>query len=339
MPFPLCWYHIIHTWALLLCRYTVASFQKRWLVHSWCSLQRTVDGHCTNPIFCVPSSFISCALTYTFLVYVSGVFSSTACAFLHSCYHEASFPNQSSCDGYLLLVLADVSGHVQPYSFVCFAFIHPVVFTAFFTTLQAPSCVSKLRKRPMPDPYLCSFSFGLHLLVVSTTFVGSDHNPSFIALYPCFSAQAFHNVSFHHMIIIFFTSYGHVSVKFKLLLSGDTITSYVSRFISNSARCNPTELTGPFRIPSNCLISSHVYFHTRSIFFFSQKKASLWPTHIPLPRIPSPEREQAMLVCSCLLQLGYIRFTCVSVNSPRSPLVPHSSLQQAQYPRSSVFAL
>ena len=137
-------------------------------------------------------------------------------------------------------------------------------------------CVSKLRKRPMPEPYLCSFSFGLHLLVVSTTFVGSGHNPSFIALYPCFSAQAFHNVSFHHMIIIFFTSYGHVSFKFKLLLSGDTITSYVSRFISNSSSCNPTELTGPFAfLPTDC---SHLMCTSTPVpsLFFTKKSQQLF---------------------------------------------------------------
>ena len=41
----------------------------------------------------------------------------------------------------------------------------------------------------LPTPSVCAFASIIHVFFVSTTFVGSGHNPSVISAYPCFFAR------------------------------------------------------------------------------------------------------------------------------------------------------
>ena len=56
-------YHIIHLWALSHGRNKVARFRNRWLRTFLVALHGTVDWQYANPMLCVSSSFMSCALT------------------------------------------------------------------------------------------------------------------------------------------------------------------------------------------------------------------------------------------------------------------------------------
>ena len=102
-------------------------------IPSWCSPQRTVGRHCANPIFCVSSSFISCALTYPFFLHVFSVFPLVTCCLFHWVFLEYLFPYHSSFAGgcLLLLVFASVSWQLKPYFVVRVAFIQSVIFISF----------------------------------------------------------------------------------------------------------------------------------------------------------------------------------------------------------------
>ena len=120
--------------------------------------------------------------------------------FCHWSYHKTSSPHHASFAGScLLLVLADVSSQLKPFFHVRFASIQSVIFMSFFATLYAPvttyspvllsCCASKLHKLPTQMLHVLASASILRVLYVTTTFVGSGHNPSFISPSSCFSGD------------------------------------------------------------------------------------------------------------------------------------------------------
>ena len=103
------------------------------------------------------------------------------------------------------------------------------------------------------------------------------------------------------MVIIFFTSSGHVTLKFTFLLSGDTIEFYLGHFIPGPSNCSPTARPG--RLQSfHLTFLAIAHFHSLSIlssFLFQQ----LWPMvlrcvlleHVPRPCPSFPEMRPIML--------------------------------------------
>ena len=143
-------------------------------------------------------------------------------------YCESSVRNHSVFAGdCLLLVFADVSWQLDYDSFVC---VLCVISTPFSTTLRASviTCpihllLPLLRQKSITNPcrgylfvLLRPFFLPFPLLaqplrVLATTLL------FFSSISSSFSAQTFQNFSCDQVVIIFFTSSGHVSFKFIFL--------------------------------------------------------------------------------------------------------------------------
>ena len=251
-------YHFLHTGAFLHDRNNSLTFRNRRLrTFSWCSLQRTVDCHRSNMIFRVRSSFISCALTYPLLLYVSSVFPFIHCYFFSLVLHRSLFLTPF----FLCWLLLAAAGCGCLWACPALLFLcasHS--YNLWYPLPSLPLCkdLSFLIHSTSCCPFLCSSSANYPswgqgvcarasslqlLLVVSTTFAGSDHNPSCISKYPCFSARTFQILSLDHEIIMFFTKSGHVS--FTLLTS----------YLGHSSICNLTELPDPLHCPEQTLLT------------------------------------------------------------------------------------
>ena len=118
------------------------------------------------------------------------------------------------------------------------------------------SCVQAPRSTHAKAMCMCFCVHSSSAFLVGTAPVGSGHNPSFISVNSRFHALTLLNFPFDHMIIIFFTSSRHVSLKFMFLLSGVTITSHLGHSVSASSSCNMIEPPLVLCIPSNMFFSS-----------------------------------------------------------------------------------
>ena len=112
---------------------------------------------------------------------------------------------------------------------MCSAFVQSVRLTPHCKHLliltHPSSCFHFLRPRSIHHlRKLCVFALLRPFFICflcQHTLAGFGHRPSLITPYSCLSAQALQKFSFDQMIITFFTSSGHVSLKFIFLFSGE----------------------------------------------------------------------------------------------------------------------
>ena len=186
-------------------------------------------------------------------------------------YSKSAFPNQSFFAGdRLLLVLADVSGQLEPFSFVCFAFVWPVRFTSFFYSqeasvltypihVQLPLIASTLHSLPMQTLGFGAFVSNLHLcsllaqpLRALATDLLSTRHFSFDKMISSFSSHRRRQVSF----------------KFIFLSSGEKQLCIISWplgpwiFQLQSCRASWSSAGLPTDFPRHCVLPdfSHPFF-------------------------------------------------------------------------------
>ena len=121
------------------------------------------------------------------------------------------------------------------------------------------------------------------------------------------------------------TSSRHVYFKFMLLLSGDTIMSYLGHLMSNSSSCTLTEPPCPlqsFQQTFLAIVCLHTLFNPFLIFSHSNHllpllRRCLLPEHVALPSPSLQDTSSMRLVFCCLLSWPFALWSNTSHLPPR----------------------